>query len=164
MPAELATERFLLTRQDLADAPWLAELFTARGGGTVTEAEARARIAAMHELTSTHGIGAYVLRPRDGGAPVGYAAIVIGRGTVEEPEIAYELLPHAHGRGYATEAASAVLPAAFATGRQRIWATIRPWNTASLRVLDKLGGFHRIRTTSDERGNILWFARERPAG
>jgi RimJ/RimL family protein N-acetyltransferase len=164
MPTELATERFVLTRQEFADARWLADLFTARGGGTVTEAEARSRIAAMHELTSAYGIGAYVLRPRNGGAPAGYAAIVIGRGTVEEPEIAYELLPHAQGRGYATEAASAVLAAAFATGRSRIWATIRPWNAASLRVLDKLGGFHQVRTTSDDQGQLLWFACQRPAG
>lgn len=164
MPAELATERFVLTCEELADAPWLADLFTARGGGTVTEAEARSRVAAMHELTSEHGIGAYVLRPRDGGAPAGYAAIVIGRGTVEEPEIAYELLPDARGRGYATEAASAVLTAAFATGRRRVWATIRPWSSASLRVLDKLGGFQQVRATSDEQGQLLWFACERPAG
>jgi len=101
MPTELATERFVLTRQELADAAWLAELFTARGGGTVTEGEARARVAAMHDLTSAHSIGAYVLRPRDGSAPAGYVAIIIGRGTVEEPEIAYELLPAARGHGYA---------------------------------------------------------------
>jgi len=163
MPTELATERFVLTREELADASWLADLFTARGAGTVTEAEARARVAAMHELTREYGIGAYILRPKDGGAPAGYAAIIIGRGTVEEPEIAYELLPKARGHGYATEAASTVLPAAFETGRRRIWATIRPWNTASLRVLDKLGNFHQVRTTSDEQGQILWFACERPA-
>ncbi|HEY3438390.1 MAG TPA: GNAT family N-acetyltransferase, partial [Actinotalea sp.] len=158
-----ATERFVLTREELSDAAWLADLFTARGGGTVTVAEARSRVAAMHELTSAHGLGAYVLRPKDGGSPAGYAAIVLGRGTVEEPEIAYELLPDAQGHGYATEAASAVLQAAFATGRRRLWATIRPWNTASLRVLDKLGGFREVRTTADEQGQILWFACERPA-
>lgn len=162
MPAELATERLLLTREQPADAPWLAELFTARGGGTVTVAEARSRVAAMHKLTSAHGIGAYVLRPRDGGPPAGYVAIVVGRSTVEEPEIAYEILPDARGHGYATEAARAVLPAAFATGRRRVWATLRPSNTASLRVLEKLGGFRRLRVTSDERGEILWFACERP--
>ena len=164
MAAELATERFNLTHEALADAAWLAELFTARGGGTVTETEARQRVLAMHELTSVHGIGAYVLRPRDGGPPVGYAAIVIGRGTVEEPEIAYELLPGAHGHGYATEAASAVLAAAFATGRRRVWSTIRPWNAASLRVLEKLGGFEQVRVTQDEKGQILWFACENPVG
>jgi len=64
MPSELATQRLILTREEFADAAWLAELVTARGGGTVTEAETSSRIAAMHELTRVHGIGAYVLRPR----------------------------------------------------------------------------------------------------
>lgn len=164
MPTELATERFFLTREEIADAAWLADLFTARGGGTVTEPEARSRVAAMHELTRAHGIGAYVLRPRDGGNPAGYAAIVIGRGSIEEPELAYELLPDAQGHGYATEASRAVLAAAFATGRQRIWASIRPWNAASLRVLEKLGCFGHVRTTSDGQGQVLWFACEAPAG
>ena len=162
MPSELATERLILTREELADAEWLAELFTARGGGTVTEAETRSRIAAMHELTRAHGIGAYVLRRRDGGAPAGYVAVVVGRGTVEEPELAYELLIDAQGHGYATEAARVVLPAALTTGRRRVWATVRPWNAASLRVLDKLGGFRQVRTTTDQQGQVLWFACERP--
>lgn len=126
MPTLLTTERFILTPEELSDAPWLAELFTARGGAAVSEAQARERVAAMHQLTRTHGIGAYVLWPRDGGTPVGYAAIIVGRGTVEEPELAYELLPDAHGHGYATEAARAVLAAAFATSRRRVWATVRP--------------------------------------
>lgn len=163
MPSELATERFVLTREELADAPWLAALFTARGAGTVTEADARSRVVAMHELTAVHGIGAYVLRPRDGGPPAGYAAVVVGRGTVEEPEIAYELRLDAQGCGYATEAARAVLAAAFATGRRRVWATVRPWNVASLRVLDKLGDFDRVRTTSDAQGELVWLVCESPA-
>ena len=163
MPTLLTTERFILTPEELSDAPWLAELFTARGGAAVSEAQARERVAAMHQLTRTHGIGAYVLWPRDGGTPVGYAAIIVGRGTVEEPELAYELLPDAHGHGYATEAARAVLAAAFATSRRRVWATVRPWNAASLRVLDKLGGFHQVRTTSDDAGQLVWFACEGPA-
>jgi RimJ/RimL family protein N-acetyltransferase len=108
MPTELATERLILTREELADTVWLADLFTARGAGTATEAEARSRVASMHEPASAHGIGVYVLRPRYGGAPAGHAAVIVGRGTVEEPEIAYELVPDAQGHGYATEGAHEV--------------------------------------------------------
>ncbi len=162
MPDRLETERFHLSREELGDAPWLAELFSHRASGPVTEAQARERIDAMHRLTGEHGIGAYVLRPKDGSPPVGYAAIILGRRSSDEPELAYELFPAAHGHGYATEAARAVLAAAFATGRRRIWATTRPSNAASLRVLAKLGGFEHVRTTSDEKGPILWFACDRP--
>ena len=77
-----------------------------------------------------------------------------------EPELAYELLPQAHGRGYATEASRAVLDAGFATGRQRIWSTVRPWNMPSLRVVEKLG-FRRDHTTTDNGGELVWLVCER---
>jgi RimJ/RimL family protein N-acetyltransferase len=89
----------------------------------------------------------------------GYCGLVTGRATLAEPEIAYELLRSAHGRGYATEAASAVLDAAIATGRRRLWATVRSWNAASFRVLEKLG-FERSHSTWDEHGEIVWNVRE----
>ncbi|MCC2335037.1 GNAT family N-acetyltransferase [Cellulomonas wangsupingiae] len=163
MPARLDTERFVLTPEEPSDVPWLAELFAARGAGAVTPDQAWQRMVAAHERTRPHGIGVYVLRPRDGTAPVGYVGLVVGRCTVEEPELAYELLPAAHGRGSATEAARAILDAAFATGRDRIWATLRESNAASLRVLAKLGGFAVRRVTADERGRVLWHVREQDA-
>lgn len=54
-------------------------------------------------------------------------------------ELAYELLRRAHGHGYATEASAALVVAAAATGRRRLWCTVGTWNAASLGVLDKLG-------------------------
>lgn len=161
MPERLDTERFVLTPEEPSDVPWLAEMFTARGAGPVTQDAAWQRMAAMHELTRRHGIGVYVLRPRDGSAPVGYVGLVVGRCTVEEPELAYELLPAAHGRGYATEAARTVLDAVFATGRERVWATVLESNAASRRVLAKLGGFTVDRVTDGEHGRVLWHVRER---
>jgi RimJ/RimL family protein N-acetyltransferase len=160
MPSRLETERLVLTPETEQDAPWLADLFTARGRGPVSVEHARERVAAMEEVIARLGIGAYVLRPRDGSPPLGYSAIVVGRGSVAEPELGYELLPAAQGRGYATEAARAVLDAAFGTGRTRIWATVRPWNAPSFRVLDKLG-FRRDRTTTDDDDEIVWLVAER---
>ena len=81
--------------------------------------------------------------------------------TVDEPEIAYELFRRAHGLGYATEAARAVLDAAIATGRERLWSTVRTWNTPSFRVLDKLG-FERDHVSTDDRGEIVWLTRTLP--
>jgi RimJ/RimL family protein N-acetyltransferase len=67
----------------------------------------------------------------------------------------------AHGRGYATEAAEAVVDAAAATGRKRLWAAVRAWNGPSFRVLEKLG-FHRSdRVTEDPaRGDVIWMTRK----
>jgi len=53
--------------------------------------------------------------------------------------LAFELLRAAHGRGYATEAGHAVVAWASEAGYQRLWATVRDWNAASRRVLEKLG-------------------------
>ena len=96
-----------------------------------------------------------VLRIRADGAALGYCALIVGRASPAEPEIAYELLPGAHGQGYATEAAGAQVEAAFATGRGRLWSTVRSWNAPSLRVLDKLG-FHHHHTTTDDDGELRW--------
>jgi RimJ/RimL family protein N-acetyltransferase len=94
---------------------------------------------------------------------IGYCALVIGRCSLDEPEIAYELLRRFHGHGYATEAARALVTAAAATGRRRLWSTVRPWNTASLHVLEKIR-FHRDHVESDERGEIVYLVRDlRPA-
>jgi RimJ/RimL family protein N-acetyltransferase len=120
-----------------------------------TEDDARARIAAMTETIAAQGIGVLVLRRRSDGEALGYCGLVVGRGSLAEPEPAYELLPRAHGAGYATEAARAVLAAASGTGRTRLWATVRAGNTASHRVVEELG-FRRDHITADERGDLVW--------
>jgi RimJ/RimL family protein N-acetyltransferase len=155
IPLRIDTERLILTPEERHDADWLAELFNGRGTQRFTVEDARERIAAMQSMTAELGIGVLVLRTRVTGEPLGYCGIVLGRGSLQEPELAYELLPEAHGQGYATEAARAVLDAAFATGRTRIWATVRSWNTPSFRVLDKLG-FRRDHTSSDTDGELVW--------
>lgn len=156
LPLHLDTPRLTLAPQVLDDAGWLAELFTARGVGEVSRADAEARVVAMQAVVAEQGIGARVLRARvDDASPLGYVAIVIGRGTLDEPELAYELLPAAQGHGYATEGARVLLDAAFATGRSRIWSTVRAGNAPSLRVLARLG-FRRDRVTVDGRGELVW--------
>lgn len=71
---------------------------------------------------------------------IGYCGLVFhGNGSPDEPELAYELLRAAHGCGYATEAGRAVVTWASEAGYGRLWATVRDWNLASRRVLEKLG-------------------------
>ena len=160
MPLRLETERLILTPEDPSDAEWFAELLNARGMGTFTVADALRRIDVMTETIETTGIGALVLRKRPDGEALGYTAIVVGRCSLDEPELAYELLPCAHGHGYATEAARALLDAAFDTGRRRIWATIGSSNAPSLRVVEKLG-FHLDHCTRDADREVLWMVRNR---
>jgi RimJ/RimL family protein N-acetyltransferase len=99
-----------------SDADDLRTLISERGDGTPAVARAREIIAAHLTAMSTSGITLLPIRRRVEGDVVGYGGLIIGRATVEEPKIAYELFRHAHGRGYATVAAGAVLAAAIATG------------------------------------------------
>jgi RimJ/RimL family protein N-acetyltransferase len=160
MRLRIETERLVLTPEEPSDAEWFAELLNFRGTDRFTVAEARDRIAAMTKTIETTGIGALVLRKRPDGEALGYTAIVVGRVSLDEPELAYELLPRAHGHGYATEAARALLDAAFDTGRHRIWATIGSWNAPSLRVAEKLG-FRRDHSTTNGDEEVVWMVCDR---
>ena len=159
MPLDLATERLTLRLRDERDAAWYRELVAERGEPMPTLEEATKRLARFRDLTLELGIGALAVERRDEGDVIGYVALVVGRATLDEPELAYELLRRHHGHGYATEAAGALVEAAVATGRSRLWSTVRPWNAPSLRVLEKLG-FRRDHTTTDERGEVVWLVRD----
>jgi ribosomal-protein-alanine N-acetyltransferase len=86
------------------------------------------------------GPGILAVERRSAGDVIGYCGLVFhGNGAPDEPELAYELLRRAHGFGYATEAGGAVVAWAAEAGYERLWATVRAWNVASRRVLEKLG-------------------------
>ena len=159
MPFELQTERLALRLWDHSDAAGYRALVGERGGPLPTLEEAAADIAGARDSAPARGIHLLTIRRRDEDRFLGYCGLIIGRARIEEPEIAYELLRSAHGNGYATEAALAVIDAAVATGRQRLWSTVGSWNTPSLRVLEKVG-FHRDHATTGDRGEIVWMTRE----
>jgi RimJ/RimL family protein N-acetyltransferase len=161
MALHLETPRLRLQPWTESDAEDLCALHGERGTGTPTVERAREVIAAALATTQATGLALLPIRRRDEGDFIGYCGLIVGRSTVEEPEIAYELLKRTHGHGYATEAASAVLDAAIATGRKRLWSTVGTWNTASFRVLEKLG-FERDHVSADDRGEFVWLTRQLP--
>ncbi len=123
-----------------------------------TREQLRATIERQQAAHATSGLCLYVIRVE--GEFAGYCGLLVGKATRTEPEIGYELLRRFHGRGYATEAAAAVVDAAAAIGLGRLWATVRDWNTASLRVLTKVGFVASGRQTVDDFGVSLWWTRE----
>ncbi|GHH85984.1 N-acetyltransferase [Streptomyces sulfonofaciens] len=161
MPFHLETERLILRPWAESDADDLRALHAERGKGTPTIEYIRALIAKQLAATAATGIALLPVQRRDEGDFIGYCGLIIGRSTVEEPEIAYELFRRAHGRGYATEAAGAVLGAAVATGRKRLWATVGAWNAPSFRVLEKLG-FERDHVSMEDSGEVVWLTRSLP--
>jgi RimJ/RimL family protein N-acetyltransferase len=159
MALAIETERLTMRIRDERDADWYRELVGERGEDIPTIEEATARLARFRDLGTEIGIGALTICLRAGGEPIGYCALIVGRTSLDEPEIAYELLKRYHGHGYATEAAQALVLAAAATGRHRLWSTVGAWNTPSLRVLEKIG-FRRDHVVTDERGVVVYLVRD----
>jgi [ribosomal protein S5]-alanine N-acetyltransferase len=74
------------------------------------------------------------------GQLIGNAGIRMNTPDAEEADMGYELDPRYWGRGYATEAASALLAFGFRELKlHRIWAQCMAENTASAHVLEKIG-------------------------
>ncbi|WP_432929567.1 GNAT family N-acetyltransferase [Microbispora sp. CA-135349] len=170
LPAELVTERLRLRRWVPSDAEeyrglWLerdprvppARRIDAEGRPTVEDMRGR---LLGNPLMADPGLGLLPIELRDTGEFIGYCGLTVGQASSDEPEIAYELARRAHGHGYATEAARAVVEAATRTGRRRLWATVREWNAPSFRVLEKLAFHPSGRITEDaEHGNTIWMTR-----
>jgi RimJ/RimL family protein N-acetyltransferase len=159
MSFSIDTERLSLRLRTKDDAECNLELLREHEGGTALSiGEVEQRMVEQNERAQVDGFGLLGIRLRYEASPIGYCGIIIGRGTFEEPEIAYEVLAQFRGHGYATEAAGAVIEAAFATGRERLWATVGSWNAPSFRVLEK-NGFHAHHSSCDERGEFVYMVR-----
>ena len=143
----LETDRLLLRPWRVADAAVHRELWTERDPRVPPhrriDAEGRPTVADLEESIRNHqssSIGLLAVERKAGQDVIGYCGLVeSGRGADGEPELAFELLRRVWRQGYATEAASAVLDWARSAGYERVWATVWDWNTASRRVLAKLG-------------------------
>ena len=109
MEFQLKTERLDLNMWEESDAVWLRQLIGERGVDMPTIESVRSSLIEMRKKATENGISLLTIRRREEGDFIGYCGLIIGRSTLEEPEIAYELFRSAHRMGYATEAASAVL-------------------------------------------------------
>ena len=160
MPTSLTTDRLIMRPFSVDDAPLHAEMISERGPGArhygATVAAVEQIIERLLREAAEHGFGLYVLERVDDAGFIGYCGLIVGRGSTSEPEIAYELLSRFHGRGYATEAASAVVDAARATGRHRLVATVGPTNVASFRVLEKVGFVPVVPAVDAHDDHVEW--------
>jgi RimJ/RimL family protein N-acetyltransferase len=162
MAFSIDTERLLLRLRTKDDAECNLELLREHEGGTTLSIDQVERnIVEQNKRAQVEGFGLLGIRRRGEERPIGYCGLIVGRSSFDEPEIAYEILPQFRGHGYATEAARAVIEAAFATGRERLWATVGTWNTPSFRVLEK-NGFDAHHSSADDRGEFIWMVRNVP--
>ena len=164
---QLETGRLLLRPWRTSEAVVLHDLWTERdprvpphrridadGHPTVTDLEDWIR------TNQPSSIGLLAVERRVDRDVIGYCGLIDGgRGSDEEPELAFEMLRRVWCQGYATEASLAVLDWARSFGYKRLWATVWDWNTASRRVLAKVG-FTEMRKELDAvYGNNLFATR-----
>ena len=163
---ELATDRLLLRRPKLSDAP---ELFEFLGDAAamrythldLTLRQCRRRIAAHERRRRLDGCAPWTIISRLDGRAIGWGGLYTdpfapGWGI----EIGYFFHPASWGRGYATELGAACLDVAdHVLGLPEVKAFAKPANIASRRVLEKLG--FAVVTFVPELERLL-YRRERP--
>jgi RimJ/RimL family protein N-acetyltransferase len=166
----LETDRLVLRRRRVEDAAVYRQLWAERdprvppqrridpeGRPTVDDLAAQIRAEVAEP-----GPGLLAVERKGTVDVIGYCGLVFhGNGSPDEPELAYELLREAQGCGYATEAGRAVVAWAGEAGYGHLWATVRAWNLASRRVLEKLGFRETGRVERDAlHGDSLLTVRE----
>lgn len=86
-----------------------------------------------------HGYGPYLVALRDSMVPVGMCGL-LKRDQLDDADLGYAFLPEYHSRGLAFEAASATLEFAHhSLGITRLLGLVSPGNSASIRLLERLG-------------------------
>lgn len=96
----------------------------------------RTRLA---EMRAAGLLSPYVIHDVEAGGVLGGAALHHLDPMRDIVEVGYWLFTHARGRGVATRAVGALIEHAFANGIFRVEAHVRLGNTASERVLERLG-------------------------
>jgi ribosomal-protein-alanine N-acetyltransferase len=162
----LETSRLLLRPWRVAEAVVLRELWSERDPRVPPhrriDAEGRPTVADLEDSirsSQPSSTGLLAVERKAGGDVVGYCGLIdSGHGSHGEPELAFELLRRSWLQGYATEASLAVLDWARSSGFERLWATAWEWNTASRRVLVKVGFTETDRTEVDAVHGTTVFA------
>lgn len=146
---QLETERLILRHLDADDAPMMLELLNEesflrnigdRGVRSLDDARAYIENGPMASYRQ-FGFGLNRVALRDAGPAIGICGL-LQRPHLDHPDIGFALLPRYWSRGYAREAALAVLAdGRTRLGLRRILATTAQENPESIRLLLQIG-FH----------------------
>ena len=114
-------------------------------GGSKTRKESLATLERMIERVSRTGFGPFAVTERKESSatqpPIGWCGVQPLRGT-NHYEVLYAFATEFWGNGYATEAAGAIMHAAFSSPNlptDELVGLVYPQNIASIRVLEKVG-------------------------
>src|SRR5262245_17141185 len=143
----LETERLAIRHLTLDDAGFILELLNEpgfirniadRGVRTIEDAQSYIQDGPVASYAK-NGFGLFAIELKETGVPIGMCGL-IRRDVLPDVDIGYALLERYWNRGYAYEAAAAVLDYGYKViGLKRIVAITALDNEASARVLEKLG-------------------------
>ena len=143
----LETDRLVLRRLTLNDAPFIIELVNEpsflryigdRGVRSLQDAR-RYLLSGPIASYERFGFGLYLIFVKATGEAVGMCGL-LKRDTLPDVDVGFALLPAHWRQGYAAEAAAAVLDyGRTRLGLERIVAITSPDNVASIALLEKLG-------------------------
>jgi RimJ/RimL family protein N-acetyltransferase len=165
MPPTLSTSRLRLREWNAGDLDAIVAIktdpenwrFIGNGGPKTLEDAARV-LGVFQGEWLTHGIGRWAVEEEVTGELVGDCGIVLSE---RGPQLAYMIKRSKWGLRFATEAAFAVLVHAFTTFEwPSVFASTHPKNTASRRVLEKLG-MRQTQTIATPHGEECWYELER---
>jgi RimJ/RimL family protein N-acetyltransferase len=163
----LETPRLMLRKLTLDDAAFMLDLLNQPSfiqfignRGVRTLNDTRACVSNRYMVNyERFGFGIYLTALKETHAPIGICGLV-KRDALEHVDIGYAFLPQYWSRGYAFEAASAVMAyAKNELGIERVVGIVTPENRASIRVLEKLGlRFERMVRLSEGEAELKLFA------
>ena len=143
----LETQRLVLREIEPADAPFILELLTDPsfleniGDRGVSDLASAANYIENNPRASyaLNGYGLWLVVSKQTGEPLGMAGLV-RRDTLPDADLGYAFLPRHWSKGYAVEACTAVRDHAMRTlAMPRLLAIVSPGNSASVKVLERIG-------------------------
>jgi RimJ/RimL family protein N-acetyltransferase len=162
----LETDRLIVRELSPDDAAFILQLLNEPSWlrfigdkGVRTIEDARAYILnGPVEMYSRLGFGLYLVELKEGALSIGICGL-IKRDSLEDVDIGFAFRPEYWGRGYAHEAASAVIAyGRTVLGLRRIVAITSVDNDSSAKLLEKLGlGFEKMVRLSDDAEAVRLF-------
>jgi RimJ/RimL family protein N-acetyltransferase len=162
----LETDRLVLRKISADDAEFILELlnqpsflqFIGDKGVRNTEDAIRYIETGPQASYERFGFGLYLVELKDSGVSLGICGL-LKRDTLPDVDIGFAFLPAYWSRGYAFEAANAVMTyGRDVLGLQRIVAITSLDNVASIKLLEKIGlRFERLIKLADDQGEIRLF-------
>ncbi len=165
----LETDRLVLRRLTLNDAPFILELLNEPSflrfiGDRGVRSLQDARLYILNGPIASYdqrGFGLYLVFLRETGDPIGICGL-LKRDVLPDPDVGFAFLPAYWRQGYAFESATAILAhARESLDLKRVVAITSPDNVASIGVLEKMGmKFEKMVRLQGDTRDVRLFARE----